>query len=250
MTLNADLVTTSGHRLRLVKTLGKGGEGKIFQIEGDRPFAVKLYVDGKAAERREKVSAMISDRLYERSPFVAFPIEAVTSKGAFVGFTMRQAVGAKPLHQLCTPGDRKAEFPTASFKFLARVALNFARAVANIHELGSVIGDINESVALIDQKKGLVTVIDSDSFQYRREGQLYRCLVGKAEYTPRELQGQSLGKVDRTINHDAFGLAVIVFEILFMVGIPSPGPTRASATSFRFPRQSSKGGSPTPHRGH
>jgi DNA-binding helix-hairpin-helix protein with protein kinase domain len=135
---------------------------------------------------------------------------------------MRKVVGAKPMHQLCTPGDRKTEFPEAHFRFLVRVALNFTRAVASIHTLGAVIGDINESGALVDQK-GLVTVIDSDSFQYRSGGQLYRCRVGKAEYTPTELQGQSLEKVDRTVDHDGFGLAVIIFEILFMGRHPFSG---------------------------
>jgi DNA-binding helix-hairpin-helix protein with protein kinase domain len=152
VTLGTDLVTTTGLRLRLGKTIGKGGEGQIFQLDSDHPFAVKLYTDGKAVDRRDKINAMISDKLYERTPFVAFPIEAVTSKGAFAGFTMRQAIGVKPLHQLCTPGDRKTEFPAANFRFLIRVAVNFARAVASINELGAVIGDINESVALIDQK--------------------------------------------------------------------------------------------------
>jgi DNA-binding helix-hairpin-helix protein with protein kinase domain len=47
--------------------------------------------------------------------------------------------------------------------------------------------------------------------------------VGKAEYTPPELQGRPLGKVDRTVNHDAFGLAVILFEILFMGRHPFAG---------------------------
>ena len=165
---------------------------------------------------------MISDRLYERTPFVTFPIEEVTSKGVFAGFTMRQAVGAKPLHQLCTPGDRKTEFPAANFRFLIRVAVNFARAVASINHLGAVVGDINESVALIDQK-GMITIIDSDSFQYLRSGQVYRCIVGKPEYTPPELQGQALSKVVRTRNHDAFGLAVIIFELLFMGRHPFSG---------------------------
>src|ERR1700730_5521459 len=158
---------------------------------------------------------MIADKLFERTSFVAFPIEEVTAKGVFAGFTMRQVVAAKLLHQLCTPGDRKIEFPTANFRFLVRVALNFSRAVARINELGAVVGDINESVALIDQK-GLVSIIDSDSFQYRRGSMLYRCKVGKPEYTAPELQGQSLGGIDRTINHDSFAVAVILFELLFM----------------------------------
>jgi DNA-binding helix-hairpin-helix protein with protein kinase domain len=86
-----------------------------------------------------------------------------------------------------------------------------------------VIGDINESVALIDQKKALATIVDTDSFQYHKGGRIYHCLVGKAEYTPPELQGRSLGKLTRTQNHDAFGLAVIIFEILFMGRHPFAG---------------------------
>jgi DNA-binding helix-hairpin-helix protein with protein kinase domain len=215
-------VTSSGRQLQLGKVLGKGGEARIYHVLNDSSIAVKIYTDGKAADRREKVNAMISDGLCNRTPFVAFPLEVVSSKATFVGFTMRKAVGAKPLHQLCTPGDRKVEFPDANFRFLVHVALNFVRAVASIEELGCVIGDINESVALIDQK-GLVTVIDSDSFQYRRDGQLYPCLVGKAEYTPPELQGQHLSKITRTVNHDAFGLAVLIFEILFMGRHPFSG---------------------------
>jgi len=240
MTPNIDLVTATGLRLRLRKLLGKGGEGKIYQIESDRPFAVKIYTDGKEAERRDKVLVMIADKLCERTPLVAFPIEAVYSSGTFVGFTMRQAVGAKLLHQLCTPGDRKTEFPAADFRFLVRVALNFARAVASLNALGVVIGDINESVALVDQK-GLATIIDSDSFQYRRGGHIYRCLVGKPEYTPPELQGQSLAKVDRTINNDAFGLAVIIFEILFMGRHPFSGTYKGAGEQLSISKAIQEG---------
>lgn len=221
MKFNA-VTTASGRRLQLGNVLGKGGEANIFHVEGDSTIAVKVYKDGKELMRQPKVNAMIADRLRERTLIVAFPIEAVSANGAFAGFTMRKASGAKALHQLCSPGDRKAEFPEANFRFLVRVALNFARAVATINNLSAVIGDINESVALVDQK-GLVTVIDSDSFQYRSGGRTYRCLVGKPEYTPPELQGQSLENVDRTINHDAFGLAVIIFEILFMGRHPFSG---------------------------
>ena len=221
------VVTSSGRRLQLGNLLGKGGEANIFHVEGDGTIAVKLYTDGKELTRQPKVNAMIADRLRDRTPIVAFPIEAVNVNGVFAGFTMRKAAGAKAMHQLCTPGDRKAEFPDANFRFLVRVALNFARAVATINNLGAVIGDVNESVALVDQK-GLVTVIDSDSFQYPSGGRTYRCIVGKPEYTPPELRRLSLENIDRTINHDAFGLAIIIFEILFMGRHPFSGIYRGA----------------------
>lgn len=215
-------MTSTGRRLVLGQVLGKGGEATIYYAEGDPSAAIKIYTDGNQMARRAKIDAMVADRLHERTPFVAFPVESVSTNGAFSGFTMRRAIDVRPMHQLCSPGDRKAEFPNANFRFLVRVALNFARAVASVNKLGAVIGDINESGALVDQK-GLVTLVDSDSFQYRSGPHLFRCRVGKAEYTPPELQGRSLETVERTINHDAFGTAVIIFEILFMGRHPFSG---------------------------
>src|SRR5580700_11071020 len=96
----------------------KGGEANIFHVEGDSTIAVKIYTDGKGLERQPKVTAMIADRLGDRTPAVAFPVETVSANGAFAGFTMPKAIGAKVMHQLCSPGDRKAEFPEANFRFL------------------------------------------------------------------------------------------------------------------------------------
>jgi DNA-binding helix-hairpin-helix protein with protein kinase domain len=218
--------TASGRRLTLGALIGKGGEGKIYSIDGNNQTAVKLYFDGNGLSRHQKVKAMIADRLSERSPLVAFPIEIVSFNGRFAGFTMRKVQSSKPLFQLCIPGDRKSEFPEADFRFLVQVALNFARAIANVNALGAIVGDINESGALINQRSGLVTLIDSDSFQYAAAGSVYPCLVGKPEYTPPELQGKQLRAVTRTANHDAFGLAVILFEILFLGRHPFSGIPR------------------------
>ena len=222
MTPGSTVRTASGVNLRLGKVLGKGGEGTIFHIEDDASLALKVYTDGKQHERLAKLQAMIASRLSNRTSLVSFPLDTAHSNGAFVGFTMRKAVGSKPLFSLCISSDRKNEFPDASYRFLVRVALNYARAIASLHSLGAIVGDINESGALVDQK-GLVTLIDSDSFQYAASGTTYRCLVGKAEYTPPELQGRPLGSINRTTNHDAFGLAVILFEILFLGRHPFSG---------------------------
>jgi len=183
---------------------------------------------------------MIADRLYERARFVAFPIETVTANDTFAGFTMRKAVGAKPLHQLFTPIDRKTEFPDANFRFMVRAALNLAGEISNINKLDAIVGDINESGALVDQK-GRITVIDSDSFQYRSSGRVFRCLVGKAEYTPPELQGHSFKQVVRTVNHDAFGLATLIFEILFMGRHPFSGTYKGAGEQLSISKAIQEG---------
>src|SRR5205814_1625917 len=65
----------------------------------------------------------------------------------------------------------------------------------------------------------LVTLIDCDSMQVPGEdGRVFRCPVGKPDYTPPELQSQDFSTVDRAPSADDFGLAVLVF-LLLMEGV-------------------------------
>ena len=82
-----------------------------------------------------------------------------------------------------------------------------------------------------------MTLIDADSFQVGA----HRCRVGMPEYTPPELQGTRLGEFARTRDHDAFGLAVILFQLLALGRHPfagtSPGralPIDMAITQGRF----------------
>ena len=85
-----------------------------------------------------------------------------------------------------------------------------------------MIGDINHSGILISDRAE-ATLIDADSFQIIEGSQHYLCRVGVPEYTPPELQGKKLGEVVRTVDHDAFGLAVIIFQLLCMGRHPFSG---------------------------
>ncbi|WFU50726.1 helix-hairpin-helix domain-containing protein [Sinorhizobium terangae] len=217
------MISSDGRRLTLGPLLGQGGEGAVHEIIEAPNLAAKIYNPGKAKERHAKIEALVSARLHATSEYVAFPIETLKSaNGDFLGFSMKKVAGFKSVHDLYGPASRKTEFPTADSKFLLRTAINLASAVANIHANGCVIGDINHSGILVSNK-ALVTLIDSDSFQYRSSSTLYRCLVGVAEYTPPELQGASFDKVDRTPNHDNFGLAVLLFQLLFLGRHPFAG---------------------------
>jgi DNA-binding helix-hairpin-helix protein with protein kinase domain len=218
-----DIRTQSGKIVRLGSLLGKGGEGDVFHLVDQKELAVKLYTDGKQAERKDKILAMAAQRLHEKTSFAAFPIEPVIRNSSeFIGFTMRKVGGVKPIHELYAPGSRKIEFPRADYKFLVRTATNVARAIASVHTAGCVIGDINHSGILVAEQ-ATVTLIDADSFQMRLGTRIYRCIVGAGEYTPPELQGAAFKNVDREPIHDTFGLAVIVFQLLFMGRHPFAG---------------------------
>lgn len=221
-----DAVVIGDHRVRLEKRIGKGGEGEIYRLTGDTQHAVKLYTLTDLAEREKKIDAMIRAGLAQNAPQVAFPLAvARTLSGKFAGFLMKLVSDHRPLHELYSPGSRKNHFPRADYRFLVRTALNIARSVASVHKIGCVIGDINHSSILISNT-ATVSLIDSDSFQLARDSQIFLCHVGVPEYTPPELQGLPLGKIARTANHDAFGLAVVIFQLLFMGRHPFIGTVR------------------------
>ncbi|ASQ06004.1 helix-hairpin-helix domain-containing protein [Sinorhizobium meliloti] len=220
------VVSSDGRRLTLGGLLAKGGEGAVHHIVEAPDLVAKIYLRGKAGDRREKVEAMVSARLHLTTSFVAFPVDTLkTQRGEFLGFTMKKVNGFKSVHDLYGPASRKSEFPTADANFLVRAAINLARAIASVHATGCVIGDINHSGVLVSEK-ALVTLIDSDSFQFRSQSKLYRCLVGVPEYTPPELQGALLDRTDRMPNHDNFGLAVLLFQLLFLGRHPFAGRYR------------------------
>lgn len=219
----AVFTTSLGQPIRLGKQLGQGGEGTVFSVEGNSSLAAKIYKPTLAASRFGKIKAMVAGGWHKSVVEVAFPIDTLfDSGGAFAGFTMRLVGGRKPVHEAYSPQSQKQHFPNASFPFLIRIALNTASAVAKVHSTGCVIGDINHSGFLVSPE-ATVTLIDADSFQLHANGQLYNCRVGVPEFTPPELQGQRLDSLMRTPSHDNFGLAVLVFYILFMGRHPFAG---------------------------
>ncbi len=211
-----------GVNVQLGKRLGRGGEGEVFALEND-DRALKVYTSTDTQQREAKILSIVNRKIAQQSSWVAFPLAiARHSDGRFAGFVMKRVTGHKPLFELYSPGARKKHFPKADFRFLIRTAANVSRAVASVHRTGCVIGDINHSGILIsDEAK--VALIDADSFQIIDGANKFLCRVGVPEYTPPELQGKKLSGVVRTANHDAFGLAVVIFQLLFMGRHPFVG---------------------------
>ena len=209
--------------LPLGELVGRGGEGEVYAVIGDDSLVAKIYTGGRALNREPKVKAMLDARLAQSASLVSYPNAVLLDEGGrFAGFLMRKIANAKPLHQLYKPIARKRHFPGTDFRFLVHVALNVAKAVASVHRSGCVIGDVNESGVLVT-KKGIVALIDADSFQLEWNGKRFICEVGKPEYTAPELQSLPLKEVIRSKDHDAFALAVVVFQLLWMGRHPFSG---------------------------
>jgi DNA-binding helix-hairpin-helix protein with protein kinase domain len=136
---------------------------------------------------------------------------------------MRRITDHRPLHELYRPQDRKQHFPEADYRFLVRTATNLAAAVHSVHAADCVIGDINESGILVKRSDATVSLVDADSFQVKAGQKTHHCRVIKDEYRPPELSTQRIESFVLNPNHDAFGLAVLIFQLLFMGRHPFSG---------------------------
>jgi molecular chaperone DnaK len=211
-----------GSEIVLGRFLGRGGEGAVYAVQAQARVG-KIYVRTPDDQLGSKLRAMVQLRTQALASFAAWPEELVfdDSTGNVVGFLMPR-VDDHRIHTLYGPEERKKRFPDASWAFLVRAARNLAATFETIHQHGHVVGDVNEgNIAVSDQ--AMVRHIDCDSFQVCHEGRTYACRVGVPLYTPPELQGQRLEGVVRTPDHDCFGLAVLVFQLLFMGRHPFAG---------------------------
>jgi len=236
-------VRTDAGFLKLGEELARGGEGAIYEIAGRPDVVAKLYLKAIDRERSEKISALVSLGNEKLRALTAWPVEALRdAAGNTCGFTMPRIVGHRDIHNLYNPRSRKAEFPSADWRFLIRASTNVARAFAVIHGAGVVVGDVNERGVMVS-KDAIVRVIDCDSFQVFVGDRRFPCTVGVPTFTPPEIQNQrDFKSIVRTANHDNFGLALLIFQLLFMGKHPFAGrflgrgemPLEKSIAEFRF----------------
>ncbi|MCL4508429.1 MAG: hypothetical protein M1296_02755 [Chloroflexi bacterium] len=215
---------SAGRTVVLTDVIGRGGEGAVYTVRGQSHLVAKLYHHDPNPVRMRKLQAMVRLQDERLIRLAAWPLDTLhlTRGGSVQGFVMPGIQDHKAIHLLYGPKSRKQEFPEASWHFLIHAANNLARAFAKLHELGIVIGDVNHGNVLVSPR-ATVMLIDCDSFQVIEDVQVYPCDVGVSTHTPPELQGHSLHGVVRTVNHDNFGLAVLIFQLLFMGRHPYSG---------------------------
>jgi DNA-binding helix-hairpin-helix protein with protein kinase domain len=218
-----EVVEANGMRVRLGTKLGQGGEGAIHELEGRPGVVAKIFHQPLPQQRAEKIRAMVALRTPALEKLTAWPIELLSLPGGQpIGVKMPRVVGHRDIHQLYSPKSRRAAFPRADWRFLVRTAANVARAFATVHAEDAVIADVNHGGILVGAD-ARVRLIDCDSFQVTAGGRCFPCDVGVPMFTPPELQDRSLTGVVRSENHDGFGLAVMIFLILFMGRHPFAG---------------------------
>jgi serine/threonine protein kinase len=214
--------------------LGAGGEGTVYAL--GRTLAAKIYK--KPETRRDKVLAMLANPPADDSTpdheSIAWPLDVLLEPGPsrrFAGFLMKRVDGAGGFREVAHFRNRRKKRPHFTSYELHVVALNIASAFGALHRKGYVVGDVNDRNILVSEL-GLATLLDTDSFQVPKPGGAgcFRCPVKTPEFTPPELQQVSPRTRDRSVEHDLFGLGVLLFQLLMQGNHPFNGSDDAGWT--------------------
>ena len=236
----------SGETISLGKEIARGGEGAIYEVVSRPNSVAKIWREPDRA-RANKLRVMLRNppKLPSQAKqriALGWPEEALYgASGQIVGFLMPKAPQHyRELVEYCIPARRQL-IEVEHGKVYSRADLiNIARNVAEtfhwLHRqdyLIYLIGDVNHTNFLVSPITGQVFLIDVDSAQVSdaRTGNVYRCPVGKDDFTPPRLMGRRFSEVDRSLDDDRFGLAVLIFQILMDGNHPYDPVDRTESTA-------------------
>ncbi len=199
----------------------RGGEGTVHDVVGKSDLVAKIYhKSGRTRERGEKLLAMIaSPPQGNTAKQIAWPVDVLIENGEIIGFLMSRIQNVSKIDAVYS-NDSSDKYP---YRFFIHVAKNLCAAVHSIHESGHAIGDLNPANICVDLQTGLVTLVDTDSYNIvDKNGKVFRCCVCRPEYAPAEIH-QIMNNQEslRTTNMrtfdvytDLFALAVHIFSLL------------------------------------
>lgn len=222
------LTDSQGNPIQLGNRIGKGGEGSVYEVEGDPSMVAKVYHQTPLSEDQYcKLDWMVSKRTTSLSKISAWPESILRDRRGNepCGLLMPKIDKSRQLHELYGTTNRRLHFPEVRWHHLLLAARNLAAAFHTMHEQGIVVGDVNQGNLLVNSQYN-IRFIDCDSFQISDGDKTYFCPVGTPHFTPPELQSKNLGGIARTVDHDRFGLAVLIFHLVFVGRHPFAGRFR------------------------
>jgi serine/threonine protein kinase len=210
----------TGELINLGKEISKSGEGRIYQTS-KAGFLAKIY-HTITQDQIDKLQVMVKNPPVDPTRAqghvsIAWPKCLLQdSYGKSLGFLMPAIGNGQTLINVYNPARREKNAAGFNWVYLHTTAMNIASIVEAIHKNNYVVGDLKPDNLLVTPN-AYVSIIDTDSLQIvdRRTRKIYRCPVASQEFTPREMFGKDLQKVDRSDFQDGFALGVIIWQLLF-----------------------------------
>ncbi|MGK3982517.1 hypothetical protein WME99_05740 [Sorangium sp. So ce136] len=161
-----------GVRYALGRQIGRGGQGAVFEVEGDR-LAVKLLIDASPS-RRERLLNQLAHvkRLPLQDIDIARPRAVL--RAPHLGYVMERLTGMIPLETLAHPPQGE---PSVTRWYIAggglrrrlRLLAYAADVIAQLHGKGLVYGDPSPHNVFVSENTGdhEVRLIDADNIHYQ-----------------------------------------------------------------------------------
>lgn len=234
----------SGGTFRLGREIKSGGEGVIFETELAGQVCKVYHSNRLTRLKQKKIELMVSRRISR--PGICWPTETVTNAaGEFVGYIMPLAHGETMQSAMFVKPKLEKTFPNWTRRDLVNIAGTFIDHVAFLHAHNIIIGDINPQNLLVTGNSDEVWMVDTDSFQI----EAFPCPVGTVNFTAAEVQGRNYTDFLRTVDHELFAVATMIFMILFPGKPPysqqGGGSPAENIKSKNFPYRFYKDAGPT-----
>ena len=208
-----DDVIADGQKLKLVKELGVGGEGTIY--ETNTQYVAKIYKPEKITKRKfAKLRLMISKKIDVQG--ICYPISIIYNmNNEFVGYLMPRASGRELGKSIFIKPLFIKYFPDWKKKDTVRLCMTILKKIKYLNDRNIILGDINSANILVVSPNE-VYFVDTDSYQVGE----FPCPVGTIYYTAPEIQRKNFGSFLRSQGNENFAIATL----LFMIMLPGKSP--------------------------
>jgi hypothetical protein len=212
------------------QTLAQGAAAEVVELPGWPGLVGKVFRDPEA-DLADRLEAMLAQPPVDTQdgPTVAWPLDRLLAVGQYqkcIGYTMRRVAGVS-LGSLWTPGGRWRPGPRFPFVRQLHVARGLAGLLRKMHAQNHVAGALHPGKVLVDGQ-GSVAIVGVDAFQIQGQGRVFPCRRVRSAYQPPELQGAAEDTLRRP-EHDAFSLAVVIYQLLVLGQHPFAGEVGACA---------------------
>lgn len=196
--------------LSQLEIISSGGEGTVYNW--DTYHVIKILEKNDFLETTlKKIEKLISLKI--NIPGICFPKNFVYNEsGTAVGYIMEKAQGEEMSKVFANPNQLKDHYPMWTKIDLCRIGIDLLEKLNHLHQHDILMGDVNMRNILINEK-GEVYLVDTDSYQV---GDI-PCSVQSDMFTPRELHKMDLSVTLRSVQHECFSVAIVIF-MMFITG--------------------------------